>query len=557
VGWEYTGAADQQQDAGEFFSFLYGGLSGQLIRTTRKTFTGALPDNSDKGHEENMTLLPIGLYDAELQQEQSLNLNTLLDTFFYENVASGLRRKLGGQEQEVWALNTYAVENVPSIVAVSLKRFDENLLKIECQVDFPSQINLHKYSGRPEWRSSPVMHSVAWNLRSIVCHRGGSTQSGHYYAYTRYSQHDSSSAIWLRMDDAGSPCITQTNVWADPYVKSEAVLFLYELDTDAHTAALMMLQEDSENDGGLGLFGTGMGMGGMGGMGQGYHSSTRSTFGSGSTNKSTKTSNNTIPAALDPTFLSNVLNAVASSSSHRPSAASNNTPAKPNLSASAQGKESNSGPSGSGAAGEGKESNLEGSTFAASASLSDSNQTEEPKIVAAHSHQRIPEEDENKGGRSSTSQAGSGSDSIATSLAFETTLTPQAGSEGLPPDEAFLVAANGNPSVRTRRRVDEEGTKTGDLETWTAELQLEGQPDREPLLAISALPSFSWEGRPQQQATVTISELADGKADSEAKTIKTTVLDSEHPTSILSLGSGLGEWPEGRFSVAIEVPKRR
>jgi hypothetical protein len=39
----------------------------------------------------------------------------------------------------------------------------------------------------------------------------------------------------------------QTNIWQDPYVKSEAVLFLYELDSDAHTAAMMMLQEDQED----------------------------------------------------------------------------------------------------------------------------------------------------------------------------------------------------------------------------------------------------------------------------------------------------------------------
>ncbi len=37
------------------------------------------------------------------------------------------------------------MDNVPCMVAVSLKRFDEQLLKIESQVDFPSQLHLHKY----------------------------------------------------------------------------------------------------------------------------------------------------------------------------------------------------------------------------------------------------------------------------------------------------------------------------------------------------------------------------------------------------------------------------
>ncbi len=115
-----------------------------------------------------------------------------------------------------------------------------------------------------KWCSSPIMQSVPWTLKSVVCHRGRSIHAGHYYAYTRYSKNDSSSAVWLRLDDEGTPCITQvsnartpplpascfvfllttewkrvqTNIWQDPYVKSEAVLFLYELDSDAHTAAM-------------------------------------------------------------------------------------------------------------------------------------------------------------------------------------------------------------------------------------------------------------------------------------------------------------------------------
>ena len=261
VGWEYAGAPDLQQDAGEFFAFLHSALGGQLIRTTRRTFTGALPDNSDRGSEENMALLPVALRDSHpARSEDMMNLSSLVDTFFFENVAAGLRREVQGQQQEVYALNTYSVENVPSVVAVALKRFDEQLLKIENEVDFPAHLNFHKYSGRLEWRSSPIMLSVPWTLKSVVCHRGRSTQSGHYYAYTRYSKNASPSAVWLRLDDESTPCITQTNIWQDPYVKSEAVLFLYELDTDAHTAAMMMLQEEEsegmfEQSGGAVSFG--------------------------------------------------------------------------------------------------------------------------------------------------------------------------------------------------------------------------------------------------------------------------------------------------------------
>mgnify|MGYP003692592233 CR=1 FL=1 len=143
VGWEYPGAEDQQQDAAEFYSFLHGILGGQLIRTTRKTFTGALPDNSDRGHEENMPLLPVSL--GEVVSQGALQLSSLLDTFFYENVATGLRRMVSDRVEEVHALNTYSVENVPAMVAVSLKRFDEQLMKIESEV----QQHLHLSMNSP------------------------------------------------------------------------------------------------------------------------------------------------------------------------------------------------------------------------------------------------------------------------------------------------------------------------------------------------------------------------------------------------------------------------
>ena len=106
LGWEYPGAPDMQQDAGEFFAFLHGCLGGQLIKTTRRTFTGALPDNSDRGHEENLALLPVPLWDAHPKGNDVLNLASLVDTFFFENVAAGLHRKVQGQQQEVYALNT-------------------------------------------------------------------------------------------------------------------------------------------------------------------------------------------------------------------------------------------------------------------------------------------------------------------------------------------------------------------------------------------------------------------------------------------------------------------
>ena len=53
-----------------------------------------------------MALLPVALCDSSPRRNDELNLSLLVDNFFFENVAAGLRRKVQGQQQEVYALNT-------------------------------------------------------------------------------------------------------------------------------------------------------------------------------------------------------------------------------------------------------------------------------------------------------------------------------------------------------------------------------------------------------------------------------------------------------------------
>lgn len=85
----------------------------------------------------------------------------------------------------------------------------------------------------------------------------------------------------------------QTNIWQDPYVKSEAVLFLYELDSDSHTAAMMMCQEEEQ-----GMFESGDAFGtfGCGGLGN-------AGFGNGGTAGGVSNCLE-IPHSLPPSMLS-------------------------------------------------------------------------------------------------------------------------------------------------------------------------------------------------------------------------------------------------------------
>lgn len=54
-----------------------------------------------------------------------------------------------------------------------------------------------------------------YRLKSMVCHRGDTTSSGHYYAYvtapdTSKSGGESSDGfVWLRLDDLETPSVSQ------------------------------------------------------------------------------------------------------------------------------------------------------------------------------------------------------------------------------------------------------------------------------------------------------------------------------------------------------------
>lgn len=66
----------------------------------------------------------------------------------------------------------------PSILIIQLKRFDNNLIKNNCFIQYPINLN-HQYTGLP---INPQLNSFKYELYSVVCHRG-SINNGHYSAF--------------------------------------------------------------------------------------------------------------------------------------------------------------------------------------------------------------------------------------------------------------------------------------------------------------------------------------------------------------------------------------
>ena len=232
--WETLHGPLQQQDAAEFYSFLINELNGPMMSFVRRTFTGARADESDLGTEEKQCIVPVHISDDKPDLEQGLG------QWFHDNLAIVSREvdgELDGEilplfEADVEALITYTISNVPRVLAIMLKRFDASLRKRNDSCTFPSTIHAFKYSRQA---SEGELKEVPWNLRSVVCHRGETVTSGHYYATTLSDV----PGMWLLFDDLKTPSVSEGDLANVPH---DGFLFLYELDTDAHMAALAKMQ---------------------------------------------------------------------------------------------------------------------------------------------------------------------------------------------------------------------------------------------------------------------------------------------------------------------------
>jgi ubiquitin C-terminal hydrolase len=103
----------------------------------------------------------------------------------------------------------------PKVLCIHIKRFNNNLIKINNEITFPLELNIDKLLLNFN------KLNINYKLKSIINHSGNNINFGHYYTYTFSIIHNK----WFEFNDD-----TVTEISNDKLCTPEAYLLFYELN---------------------------------------------------------------------------------------------------------------------------------------------------------------------------------------------------------------------------------------------------------------------------------------------------------------------------------------
>jgi len=213
-GWRNEIEIFQQQDVNEFFTFLMDIFDVTVIELSRFTFTNA--DNKSEEVIEKMPFIPLSL-----PNEKKAKIADLLNDWLYHNKAI-VSRNINGQIQQVEALVTYGIRNIPEFFVLSINRFsmDEHnrYIRNNCDVMIQKKIKPFKHSGNADSRD------IEWKFHAAVCHKGNSPTSGHYYTLMFMAdKKNPNEKKWYIFDDQREPGVPSIELVSmeDKYITSK------------------------------------------------------------------------------------------------------------------------------------------------------------------------------------------------------------------------------------------------------------------------------------------------------------------------------------------------
>lgn len=180
----------EQQDVKELYTFLLDKLGIPTIKCRRVTFAEGLDSSSDWGGIEEIPYIPLSIPSRE-ERPEGIDTKTLVDTWMNNNPSVVNREIMEGgvkKVEKVNALNTYYIDNVPPVIALSVGRFPDHLTRLDTDIFVKMKMMPFKNQKLPD-----AERSVTWNISSIICHRQeivlkdpppgySPLKSGHYYA---------------------------------------------------------------------------------------------------------------------------------------------------------------------------------------------------------------------------------------------------------------------------------------------------------------------------------------------------------------------------------------
>jgi uncharacterized UBP type Zn finger protein len=197
-GWRKEDDLFDQQDVNEFYTFLMNAFNGTLIEIQRESITEGLSNKDDYGKVEKIPFISLQVHESE----SLTSVKSLLDKWFSDNYSvverevideNGLKKKIN-----VNVLNLYRIVNIPLFVGLSINRFNNDGVRIQTKVDIQKKIKLLKDMGSYD--------DTKWEIQSVICHRGETIKSGHYYALINNNDK------WYIFDDLTVPSLKEVSI---------------------------------------------------------------------------------------------------------------------------------------------------------------------------------------------------------------------------------------------------------------------------------------------------------------------------------------------------------
>lgn len=219
-GWS-TNEFNEQQDVAHFYEWLAEKLNITPIKVQIETRTvEGEYDDDNISNITPMTYIPLSID----QENDKNNISDMLYNWINNNEIE-VNRKVNDRMKSVKGVSFYHFVNTPEIFTVAVNRFDRSG-RIDMSVNILKKISPYtNYLHQP--CNYNVLHYTKWQLHCIICHKGKTPYSGHYYTIV----HQNFDNFYL-YDGISSPTLKLIDM-SDSYtinmIKKEAYLLIYTL----------------------------------------------------------------------------------------------------------------------------------------------------------------------------------------------------------------------------------------------------------------------------------------------------------------------------------------
>ena len=201
-GWSSDGDITDQKDCGKYFTFLMDlfnikSLEFEIFEIKNNIMT----DNIEK------------------ISSPFISFNITKDDTIKNLLQYWINSKIYSPDENI--IYCYKLSDIPQFIILHINRFNTNGIRIQNKIDITKRLKFFGINDQSQ-------KYLRWKIHGIICHRGNSMYTGHYYSIlTTYDRK------WLLFDDMLIPSFEQIDL-SDEDIKekimSEVTFVIYTLD---------------------------------------------------------------------------------------------------------------------------------------------------------------------------------------------------------------------------------------------------------------------------------------------------------------------------------------